>query len=243
MKPSLKKSITIILNVLFIVATLAMIIVLGLAFKDNLFDDYSGLLLKCTGVYLVVSLIIVITNYHLGKEFRVKKQQLKLKDIDFRVINKFLTYDYVVKLLKESSYNQTNERVFSKKVTRNDGDSTWIDRYNIMIVKTDNIDLLFLDELEAKSSKGINVYNLVFFMINQFDEISYKHCLDYIRKWLANYRDSYLKNIKGFAIMVYEESTTKIYYYQDQSILYNRYKYSTNQLLNLIDPLDEKFKY
>jgi hypothetical protein len=184
--------------------------------------------------YAGVSVTLVIIHWHLSKEFRIEKELKRLNNILFDYVETVLSFEYVKKILLENNYTQVNESTFYAKVEHNFGDPTWTDHFYIKVLDAVTINDNLISFLDDQSMKGIYTCNLVLFMIDLFDEESKEMCIQYIKSWLINYRTSYLKNGKGYALAVYEKQTNRLYYYKDKSRLHSKYYKSMSQILKLL---------
>lgn len=226
-----KKRIMIFINILFLLISF---IIVFLIYR-TLFFDFNTILVYIVIIsYAGVSVILSIIHWHLSKEFRVEKELKRLNNIFFDHMETVLSFEYVKKILLKNKYTEVNESTFYAKVEHNFGDPTWTDYLNIKVLNVDTISDNLINFLDDQSMKGINTYNLVLFMTDMFDEESKEMCIQYIKSWLINYRTSYLKNGKGYALAVYEKQTNRLYYYKDKSRLHAKYYKSMSQLLKLL---------
>lgn len=226
-----KKKILISINILFILISFSVVFLI----YSTLFFDFNTILVYSVLIsYAVISVILSIIHWYLSKEFRVEKELKRLTNIIFDYMETVLNFEYVKKILLENKYTQINETTFYAKVKHNFGDPTWTDHFYIKVLDAVTINDNLIHFLDDQSMKGIDTYNLVLFMTDMFDEESKEKCIQYIKSWLINYRTSYLKNGKGYALAVYEKQTNRLYYYKDKSRLHSKYSKSMSQLLKFL---------
>lgn len=224
-----KKRFLFLINILFLLISF---IIVFLMYKTSFFDFNTTLVYIALISYAAVSFILVIIQWHLSKEFRVEKELKRLNNIIFSYMETILSFEYIKKILLVNKYRQVNENTFYSKVEQNFGDPTWTDHFYFKVLDAVTINDNLISFLDDQSMKGINTYNLVLFITDMFDEESKEKCIQYIKSWLVNYRTSYLKNGKGYALAVYEKQTNTLYYYKDKSRLHLKYSKSMNQLLS-----------
>ena len=206
----------------FGVFALLLLLTIFLLFDGLLIKEQSEfafyVFIACSCICLIVAIVYISINYKKLINYDINKINKREANLNFSIFDISISENELYDKLTKCGY-KIKKGIFYKEVEDNCGDGSIVNRYCVIINKTN--ELVDLQAILEHFSKGMTTYNIGYIFVNGNTEENIEIVKNYIKATILDVKVHPYKYKNFFVPIVI--ANDKIYYIKESGILMKMY--------------------
>ncbi|MBE6595123.1 MAG: hypothetical protein E7644_04930 [Ruminococcaceae bacterium] len=218
----------------FVIFALLLVLTMFLLFSGLFIKEQSEFafytFIVCSCICLIVAIIYIAINYKKLINYDINKINKKIANLNFSIFDISISESELYDKLTKCGY-KIKKGIFHKEVEENCGDGSIVNRYCVIINKTN--ELVDIQAILEHFSKGMTTYNIGYIFVNENIEENIEIIKKYIKATILDVKVHPYKYKHFFVPIVI--ANDKIYYIKESGILMNMYGFGVVEGVHIIN--------